>query len=189
CLHARLLHPAGPVQGWQVRAAVHAGDREDSRRPRPNDEGVASGAGQAEPRSRERAREARAGRGHQGSSAGAGRAFAAQRLRATRVPRGCRAGGHAARATEPPAATGDGEAPAAAAPRALAGAVPERGLSPNRYAPRHWDRPLPGTVRGYAYGLTAPTNRRAYSLRLEIFTTSPVCGAWMKRPPPMYMPS
>ena len=33
----------------------------------------------------------------------------------------------------------------------------------------------------------APTQDDAYqpSLRLEIFTTSPVCGAWMNWPPPM----
>jgi hypothetical protein len=33
----------------------------------------------------------------------------------------------------------------------------------------------------------APTQRDAYqeSQRLEILTTSPVCGAWTKRPPPM----
>src|SRR5215211_2686793 len=37
----------------------------------------------------------------------------------------------------------------------------------------------------------APTQRDAYqeSSRLEILTTSPVCGEWMNWPPPTYMPS
>ena len=36
-------------------------------------------------------------------------------------------------------------------------------------------------------GVRAPTYVEAYqdSERLEIFTTSPVCGAWMNCPPPM----
>jgi hypothetical protein len=48
-------------------------------------------------------------------------------------------------------------------------------------------RTLPGgSATRTLYRRRAPTQREAYqeSWMLEIFTTSPVCGEWMNRPPP-----
>ena len=42
-----------------------------------------------------------------------------------------------------------------------------------------------GAVRGLARAVRPPTNVDAYQpVSEEILTTSPVCGAWMKLPPP-----
>src|SRR3954452_14681341 len=45
--------------------------------------------------------------------------------------------------------------------------------------------------QGHRATRTAPTYAEEYhgSLRLDSLTTSPVCGAWMKVPPPTYSPT
>src|SRR5262249_36331836 len=89
--------------------------------PAADDESLAGGAREAEPRGRERAQEARAGRGCERPAARPGRSLASERVRAARLPRGRRSGGRAPPARQSPATASDGEnAAAAAAARPLA---------------------------------------------------------------------